>query len=185
MIVYKKTDEWYIEGQQVTTSDNKWYNKLQRMTTSGTTSDNKWQRVTTSGTTSDKEWQRITTFDNDWYSKWQRVTTNDNKWCNEWQRVTTDDFEWQEVTTSVKFGQISFFQIIWCWYEPLFISLRQRLLQAVVIDVFKIYVNLSKSTIVVFLKLPTSYLLFIIKMCFFQWKTCFFFYYKKTLTVNN
>ena len=161
MIVYKKTDEWYIEWQRVTTSDNEWYNKWQRMTTSGTTSDNEW------------------------YSKWQRVTTNGNKWYNEWQRVTTDDFEWQEVTTSVKFGQISFFQIIWCWYEPFFILLRQRLLQAVVIDVFKIYVNLSKSTIVVFLKLPTSYLLFIIKMCLFQWKTCSVFYYKKTLTVNN
>ena len=35
-IVYKKTDEWYIE----------------------------WQRATTSGTTSDDEWQRVTTSDN-------------------------------------------------------------------------------------------------------------------------
>ena len=127
------------------------------MTTNGSASDNEWQRVATSETTSD----------NEWYSKWQRVTTNDNKWYNEWQRVTTDDFECQEVTTSVKFGQISFFQIIWCWYEPFFISLRQRLLQTVQIDVFKIYVNWSRSTSVVFLKLSTSYLLFIIKMCFF------------------
>ena len=95
------------------------------------------------------------------------MTTNDNKWYNEWQRVSTGGIEWREVTKSGNFGQTSFFQIIWCWYEPFFISLRQRLLQTVVIDVFKIYVNLSKSTIVVFLKLSTSYLLFIIKMCFF------------------
>ena len=107
-----------------------------------------------------------TSSDNEWYNKWQRVTTNDNNWYNEW-RVTTGGIEWREVTTSGNFGQTSFFQIIWCWYEPFFISLRQRLLQAVVIDVFKIYVNLSKSTIAVFLKFSTSYLLFIIKMCFF------------------
>ena len=115
------------------------------------------QRVTASGTKSD----------NEWYNKWQRVTTNDNKWYNEWQRVTTGGIEWREVTISGNFGQTSFFQIIWCWYEPFFISLRQRLLQTVVIDVFKIYVNLLKSTIVVFLNLSTSYLLFVIKMCFF------------------
>ena len=38
-IVYKKTDEWYIEWkrvvQRVTTNDNEWYNKWQGMTTSG------------------------------------------------------------------------------------------------------------------------------------------------------
>ena len=134
------------------TNDNEWYNEWQRMTTN----DNEWYN----------EWQRMTTSDNEWYNKWQRVTTNDNNWYNEW-RVTTGGIEWREVTTSGNFGQTSFFQIIWCWYEPFFISLRQRLLQTVVIDVFKIYVNLSKSTIVVFLKLSTSYLLFIIKMCFF------------------
>ena len=43
-IVYKKTDEWYIEWQRVTTNDkewqqvirngNEWHNELQRMTTS-------------------------------------------------------------------------------------------------------------------------------------------------------
>ena len=68
--------------------------------------------------------------------------SSDSEWYNEWQ-------------------------IMWCWYEPFFISLRQGLLQAVVIDVFKIYENLSKSTIGVFRELSTSYLLFIIKMCFF------------------
>ena len=42
-IVHKKTDEWYIE----------------------------WQRVTTSGTTSDNEWQRVIGNDNEWYNEWQ------------------------------------------------------------------------------------------------------------------
>ena len=40
-IVYKKTDEWYIEWQRVTTNDNEWYNEWQRVTTNG----NEWQRV--------------------------------------------------------------------------------------------------------------------------------------------
>ena len=52
MIVYKKTDEWYIE----------------------------WQRVTKSGTTRDNEWQRVTTNDKKWQRVAQRVTTNANKW---------------------------------------------------------------------------------------------------------
>ena len=42
-IVYKKTDDWIIEWQRVTTNS--------------TTSDNKWQRVTKN----DNEWQRMTT----------------------------------------------------------------------------------------------------------------------------
>ena len=37
-IVYKKTDEWYIELQRVTTNDNEWQQVVQRMTTA----DNKW-----------------------------------------------------------------------------------------------------------------------------------------------
>ena len=123
-----------------------------------------------------------TSSDNEWYNEWHRIATSDNEWQRvEWKRVTTGDIEWREVTTSGNFGQTSFFQIIWCWYEPFFISLRQRLLQTVVIDVFKIYVNLSKSTIVVFLKLSTSYLLFIIKMCvfFFDEKQMFCFVLQK------
>ena len=76
-IVYKNTDEWYIEWQRVvqrvTTNDNEW----QRMTTSGTTSDNEWY-------TSDNEWQRVTTSDNEW----QRVTTSGTTSDNECQRVT-------------------------------------------------------------------------------------------------
>ena len=75
-------------------------------------------------------WQRVTTNDN----KWQRVATNDNNWYNEWQRVTTGGIEWREVTTSGNFGQTFFFQIMWCWYEPFFISSRQRLLQTEVIQ---------------------------------------------------
>ena len=131
------------------------YRSFIKRQTSGKSSDsewyNEWQPMATSGTTSD------TTNDNKWYNKWQRVV----------KRVTKSDIEWREVTTSSNFGQASFFQIMWGWYEPFFISLHQGLLQAVVIDVFKIYVNLSKSTIGVFRKLSTSYLLFIIKMCFF------------------
>ena len=124
-----QTSEWSFINRQMsgTSSDNEW----QRVTTSGTTSDNEWQRVTTSGTTSDNEWQRMTT----------SGTTSDNKWYNKWQRVTTVGIKWREVTMSGNFGQISFFQIILCWYEPFFISLQQRLLQTVVIDVFKIYAN--------------------------------------------
>ena len=69
-IFNKKTDEWYIEWQQVTTSDNDWYNKWQQMTTN----DNEWQRVTTSGKTSDKEWQLVAKSDN----KWQWVTASES-----------------------------------------------------------------------------------------------------------
>ena len=76
-IVYKKTDEWYIE----------------------------WQRVTTSGTTSDYEW-RVTTNDNEWHNEWQRVvqrvTTSGTTSENEWQRVATSDNEWKRVTISDK-----------------------------------------------------------------------------------
>ena len=37
-IVYKKTEESYIEWQRGTTNHNEW----QRMVTSGTTNDNEW-----------------------------------------------------------------------------------------------------------------------------------------------
>ena len=33
-IVYKKTDEWYIELQRVTTNDNEWQQVVQRVTIS-------------------------------------------------------------------------------------------------------------------------------------------------------
>ena len=66
MIVYKKTDEWYIEWERVTTS--------------GTTSDNEWERVVQRVTMSDKEWQKVTTSDKEWQRMLKRVTTNDNEW---------------------------------------------------------------------------------------------------------
>ena len=40
VIVYKKTDEWYIKWQQVTTNDNERYNQWQQVKTSGTTNEN-------------------------------------------------------------------------------------------------------------------------------------------------
>ena len=55
MVVYKKTDEWYIE----------WH----RMTTSGTTNGNEWQRVI------QRVAQQVTIND----KKWQRVIKNDNE----------------------------------------------------------------------------------------------------------
>ena len=80
MIVYKKTDEWYIEWHWMTTSANEWQRMVQRMTSSGTTNDNKWykewQRATMSGTASDNEWQRMTTIN----KRWQWVTANDSEW---------------------------------------------------------------------------------------------------------
>ena len=66
MIVYKKTDEWYIEWHRMTTSDNEWQQVVQRMTPSLTT-----HRVVQGMTTSD------TTSDNEWYQVVQQVTTND------------------------------------------------------------------------------------------------------------
>ena len=70
-IVYKKTYEWYLEGQWGTAS--------------GTTSENKWQRMTTY---SQRVAQQVTASDNKWCNQWQRaeqpVATNDN----EWERIT-------------------------------------------------------------------------------------------------
>ena len=65
-IIYKKTEEWYIEWQRVTTNDNKWQRVVQRMTTS----------------------------ESEWYNEWQRMTTSHKEWYNEWQRITTSDNEW-------------------------------------------------------------------------------------------
>ena len=79
MIVYKKTEQWYIDWQRV----------MQRKTTN----DKEWQRMITSGTTHDSEWERVTTSDNDW----QRIATRHN----EWQRVTTTDNEWQRVVQRI------------------------------------------------------------------------------------
>ena len=51
LIVYKKTDEWCIEWQQVTTNDNKWQRVVQRVTTN----DNERQRVVQQVIKSDNE----------------------------------------------------------------------------------------------------------------------------------
>ena len=48
-IVYKKTDEWYIEWQQVTTNDNEWQQVAQQMITSDNEWHNEWQRATKNG----------------------------------------------------------------------------------------------------------------------------------------
>ena len=80
-MVYKKTDEWYIEWQQMRTNDNEWYNDWQRVATNDNEWYNKWQQVAASSATSDSEWQRVV----------QQVTTNDNGW----QRMTTSNKKWQ------------------------------------------------------------------------------------------
>ena len=73
MIVHKKTGEWYIEWDRITTSDNEWRRVVQRMTTSNTTSDNGWQPVAQQVTTNDNEWQLVTKNDNEG----QRMTASD------------------------------------------------------------------------------------------------------------
>ena len=40
-IVYRHRDQWYIESQRVTASNNEWYNKWQRMRTC----NKEWQQV--------------------------------------------------------------------------------------------------------------------------------------------
>ena len=58
MIVYKKTDEWYIEWQRMKTSDSEWEGV--------TRNDNEWQRMTASNPTNEndtvpfKEWKTAT-----------------------------------------------------------------------------------------------------------------------------
>ena len=59
-IVYKKTDEWYIEWQRVRTS--------------GTTTDNEWQRMRTNG----NEWQGVDTSTNSSFF-WIRENKEESK----------------------------------------------------------------------------------------------------------
>ena len=95
-IVYKKTDEWYIEWQRVvqrlTTNNNEWYNEWQRVVQRVTTNDSQWKRVVKRETTNGNEWQRVV----------QRVTKSDSKRCNEWQQVTTNGNEWERVVAVVQ-----------------------------------------------------------------------------------
>ena len=83
-IVYKKTDEWYIEQQRMTTNDNEWQGA------SGKTNDNEWQRMK----------QRVATSDNEWNNEWQRVTTSGKANENEWQRMAKSKKKWQWVTVN-------------------------------------------------------------------------------------
>ena len=62
MIFCKKTDEWYTEWHQMSTSDSEWQQVVQRMTTTYTTSYNEWQGMTTSN----KKWQWVTANDSEW-----------------------------------------------------------------------------------------------------------------------
>ena len=75
MIVYKETDECYIEWWRVTTNGNEW----QWMATSDNECYNKWLQMTVSGTTSDNELQWVV------QGVVQRVTAN----SNDSQRVTS------------------------------------------------------------------------------------------------
>ena len=88
MIVYKKTDEWYIEWQrvvqQVTTNDNEWFNK--------------WQGVTTIAT---KEWQRMRMSGNEW----KQMTMSES----DWQQVKQSDFEFQDETKGQSGSRIILF----------------------------------------------------------------------------
>ena len=91
-IVYKKTDEWYIEWQRVTTNDDEWQRVVQRVTTNDTTSGNEWQRMIKGGTTSD----------NEWHNEWKRVTMSDTTSDNKWQQMTMSGSEWQQWHNELK-----------------------------------------------------------------------------------
>ena len=49
----------------MTANDNEWYNEGQRVTTSGTASDNEWYKECQRVTASDNEWKRMATSDNE------------------------------------------------------------------------------------------------------------------------
>ena len=88
LIVYKKTDEWNIE--------------LQRVTTSGaTTNDNEWQQMIMISTTNDYQWQRVVQRLVTIYDEQQRVTitekTSDSKWQKVIKWVTTNESNREQV----------------------------------------------------------------------------------------
>ena len=72
-IVYKKTDERYIE----------WKRMVQQLTKNDTEWCSEWKRMV----------QQLTTNDTEWYSKWRRVV----------QQVTTRDNEWRLAVISANF----------------------------------------------------------------------------------
>ena len=88
---YKKTDEWYMEWDRMTTSDNEWQRMVQRMTMSDTTSDNGWKRVIQQVITNNNEWQRVTKNDNGW----QQMTTSDT--TNEYEWNERNDYKWMKL----------------------------------------------------------------------------------------
>ena len=87
-----------MEWQRVTMSHNEWYNEGQRMTTRGTTSDNEWQRMKTSY----NKWQRVK-------KKWKQVTTSNVTSASEWQQVVqqikTDEGKWKRLMLGFKMKQ--------------------------------------------------------------------------------
>ena len=102
MVVYKKTDQWYIKWPRVTTDGttivNKWYNGWQWVTKS----NNKWQRVTGS----DNEWQKVTTSDNEWHPVIQGMATSGTISNSKWERETTKDPRWIKSESTVCFQKI-------------------------------------------------------------------------------
>ena len=107
MIVYKKTDVWYIDWQRVPTSS--------------TTSNNEWQ-----------QWQQISTR----YSKWKWLAVNDSEWYkneNKWEQVklqnetksqsTYNYYIFSNVDNLVKGKLMTYFQyIFFCLYTGIISS---------------------------------------------------------------
>ena len=146
---------WCFESVSTWINKTTWRNSssnwiIYKRKMSGTSSENKWKGVVQQLATIDIEQKRVTksrTSGNKWY----------NQWCDKWQRVTQ-----QISTANINFGENSFFfRIMWYWYEYLktkkVISLCQRLLQTIVIAVFKIYINLLRNSFVLFLKVTKCY----------------------------
>ena len=104
LIVYKKTDEWYIEWQRAkkngTTSDNVWQRVVQWMTRRDSKWYNKWQGAVQGVAKNGNEWLRVTMYDNAWQQmtmsnkKLQWVKVNDSEWWKEWKRIRVSKIEW-------------------------------------------------------------------------------------------
>ena len=60
-MIYKKTDELYIEWQRMRPNDSEWQQVVQQVTPN----DNEWQRVVQRVTISDNEWQKVITNDSE------------------------------------------------------------------------------------------------------------------------
>ena len=102
-IVYKKTDEWYIEWQ--------------RITTSGATNDNEWQRVVQRVRTNDNELQQMAISDSEWQQVIQRMKRHSTlQRMNDWHpyyhknRYTTSSFRWLQIKWLSKETALKVFQ---------------------------------------------------------------------------